>query len=264
MVAPDAPRRRPTRLLGHRPQPPPLLPPPDEPAPRRRARRDRSAAPVRRPARRGAATARSRSRTAAPGTARGRRTHRGDHHRDRRSVLPAGPDGGGRADAGRDAARGRRHLPGTLGGRQRPLERLPRLPAPGGPAERAGRLVVRGARREVGPRRKGHGAAAGSPVLGPAGGGAGHGTGVDAPGARRRRRAGPGELPGRGVRGVLPRRPPAVRSPRRRTAGDLPGAGRPLHGLRLEAGLRGPAPRRRPPVARRRHHARSAAPAGRA
>ena len=185
MVPPDAQRRRPARVLGHRPQPPPLLRPPDESAPRRRARGDRSAAAVRRPARRRAEAARYRARAASPGAVRDRRAHGGDHHRDRRAVLASGADGGCRAHAGCHTARGRRHLPGAPGGRRWPVERLPRLPASGGPAECAGRMVVRGTRCEAGPHRQGRGAATASAVLGPAEAGAGDRTGVDAPRTRR-------------------------------------------------------------------------------
>ena len=88
--------------------------------------------------------------------------------------------------------------------------------------------------------------------------------GVDALGARRGRRPGRRALPCCGVRGVLPRRPRPLRGARRDAPGDLPGAGRSLRALRVEAVLRGAAPGRRSPVARRRHHTRSAAPTGRA
>ena len=73
-----------------------------------------------------------------------------------------------------------------------------------------------------------------------------------------------GALPCCGVRGVLSRGPPPLSSARRCAPGDLPGAGRSLRALRVEAVLRGAAPGRRSPVARRRHHTRSAAPTGRA
>ena len=68
-------------------------------------------------------------------------------------------------------------------------------------------------------------------VLGPAGTGAGHRARADASGARRGRQRELGELPGRGVRGVLPRRSPTVRGARGLAAGHLPGAARTLRRL---------------------------------
>ena len=256
------PCRRPARVLGNRPEQPSRLQSPHESAPGRCVRGARAAAAVRRSPRRGAETARPRARAAPPGSTGGGRTHRRDDHPARHAVLASGPRGGRRADSGRDAARGRRDLPGAPRGRRRTVERLSGFPAPGRPAERTGRVVLRGARCEAGPPGEGRGAAAASSVLGPAGAGAGHRTRADASGARRRRRE-LGELPGRGVRSVLPRRPAAVRGARRLPAGHVSGAGRSLRRLRVEAGLRGAASRRRSPLAGRRHHPRPAGSAGR-
>ena len=74
---------------------------------------------------------------------------------------------------------------------------------------------------------QGRGAAAIAALLGPAAAGAGSGAGADAPRARRGRRP-VGELPYRGARRVLPRRPPAFRGARGRAAGDPSGTGRAL------------------------------------
>ena len=76
----------------------------------------------------------------------------------------------------------------------------PRFPDPGGAAERAGRLVVRGGRREAGARGPRNGTLAAPPVLRPAVRGAGTRARAGAPRARRERRPHRRQLPGRGVR----------------------------------------------------------------
>ena len=255
MVSPHALRWRPARVLGHRPQPPPLLRSPDESAPRRRARGDRAAAAVRRPARRRAETTGDRARAASPGAVRSRGPHGGDHHRDRPAVLAPGPEGGGRGHSGRDAARGRRHLPGAPGGRRRPVERLSRfLLRVDGPSTLGGwsyevldAKLARAAKGEAVlqlllysdllAREQGVEPAWMHLALG---GGDGR--------ARVRLRVVE-------YAAYYPRGSPPFRGARRRAAGNLPGTGRSLRDLRMETILRGPTSRRRPPLARRRHHA---------
>lgn len=139
MVPHYASCQRPALVLGHRPEPRSRLQSPHEPAPGRRFRGAEAAAVVRRSPRGGAETARPRARAAPPGSTGDGRTHRRDDHPARHAASAPGPHGGRCADSGRDAARGRRDLPGAPRGRRRTVERLSRLPASGRPAERAGK-----------------------------------------------------------------------------------------------------------------------------
>ena len=137
IVPPDALRRRPARLLRHRPEPPSLLPSPDRPcaAPPPSGRSSRR--PIRRPALGGPEAARDRARAPSAGAVRGSRPRRGDRHPTRDAVPGARPGEGGGAHSGSAAARRRRRLSGAPAGRRRTVESLPKkrrwMPCGGSP-----------------------------------------------------------------------------------------------------------------------------------